>query len=901
MLWHRLSLSDIEKELRTNAGSGLTADQAQERIRSFGKNQITEKKTDSGLFIFLRQFSSPLIFILFASAAVILYLGEIVDAIIISFVLFFNAIIGAVQEGKAQNTLSALRKFVQTNATVMRDGKEIIIPDTEIVPGDILILQEGEKIPADARVIESHNLSVDEAALTGESHPARKTTEAIGEESIPPSEQRNIIFKGTYVVVGNGRAVVVATGNDTEIGKISRSIALVDTEIPLKANIRYLSRIIIVVVAMIVSFIFIAGISFGHSKVEMFTVAVTLAVSIIPEGLPIVLTIVLAGGVFKMAKHNALVKRLQAVEALGQASVIAVDKTGTITKNEMVAKEFYTASGAIFTMSGVGYEKSGSITKNGEIIDPLIHPELMRAGELAAMCANAHIMFIEESKIYKVSGDPTEAALLVFAEKIGFNKNAIEHEFRKITEIPFDYRTKYHIVSHEKNNMQYVSVVGAPEILLSASHTMNSNGNVKPFTDADRVKTEDALVRMLQNGMRIVALTYAELPLHAQLDASIPLPPLTFVGFLGIQDGLREEVRDAVARATSAGISVVLITGDHEITALALAKEAGIYHEQDGIITGKKIEAMTDEELVAVVNSTTVFARVTPEHKLRIINAYKASGKIIAMTGDGINDAPSLVAADLGVAMGRIGTDVAKEAADIILLDDNLGNIVRAVEEGRGIYKTIKKVILYLFSTSVGEVLTIVIALFMGLPIPLIGAQIIWLNFVTDGFLDISLAMEPHGKNLLARTFEHPKKYLLDALMIKRMFIMAIPMAIGTLFMFHEYYATDLAKAMTIALTTLAIFQWYNAWNCRSDERSIFSINPLTNKYLIGATILVALLHVMAVYTPFMQRILHTVPLGWYDWAMAAAIATSVIFAEETRKMISNSARKKHITTSHHV
>lgn len=900
MMWHRLSLRDIEKELQTNAGSGLTADQVQERLISIGKNQISEKKTDSRFSIFARQFSSPLIFILFAAAAIIFYLGEIIDAVIISFVLIFNAAIGAFQEGKAQNTLSALKKFVQTNATVMRDGKELIIPDTEIVPGDILILQEGEKIPADARMIESHNLSVDEAALTGESHPVSKITDQIHEDVLPASEQRNIVFKGTYVVIGNGRALVIATGNDTEIGKISKAIALVDTEIPLKANIRYLSRIIIAVVAAVVTFLFIAGILLGHSKMEMFTIAVTLAVSIIPEGLPIVLTIVLASGVFKMAKHNALVKRLQAVEALGQARVIAVDKTGTITKNEMVVKEFYAASGSLFTVSGVGYEKSGNITKNNEIIDPLIHPELMRAGELAAMCANAHIMFIEESKIYKVSGDPTEAALLVFAEKIGFNKNAIEHEFRKITEIPFDYRTKYHIVSHEKHNMQYISVVGAPEVLLSASHTMNANGDLQPFTATERAKAEDALVRMLQNGMRVVALTYAELPLHTQLDAATPLPPLTFIGFLAIQDGLREEVRGAVAKAKSAGISIVLITGDHEITAVALAKEAGIYREQDGIITGKKIEAMTDAELTLAINGTTVFARVTPEHKLRIINAYKASGKIIAMTGDGINDAPSLVAADLGVAMGKIGTDVAKEAADIVLLDDNFGNIIRAIEEGRGIYKTIKKVILYLFSTSLGEVLTIGIALFIGLPTPLIGAQIIWLNFVTDGFLDIALAMEPHGKHLLARTFEHPKKYLLDSLMIKRMFVMAIPMAIGTLIIFNHYYATNLAKAMTLALTTLAIFQWYNAWNCRSDERSVFTISPFANKYLIGATIFVASLQIMAVYAPFMNTILHTVPLAWYDWAIAAGIATSIIIAEEIRKLISNALRKKHIT-AHHV
>ncbi len=886
-MWHRLSLSETEKKLRTNIREGLTSAQAQERLVSYGENKITEGAIDSLLVIFLRQFKSPLIFVLVAASVIVFFLGEFIDALVILFVLLFNAVVGVFQEGKAQNTLSALKQFVQTNATVLRDGKEMIIPDSDVVPGDILVLQEGEKIPADARVLESINLSVAEAALTGESHPVRKTTDAIIIENLPVSDQRNMVFKGTYVMVGNGRGIVVATGNSTVIGKISQSIALIDTEIPLKANVRYLSRLIVMVTGGIVGTLFLIGMVAGRSALEMFIVSVSLAVSIIPEGLPIVLTIVLASGVFRMAKRKAIVKRLQAVETLGQARVIAVDKTGTITKNEMVVKEVF-IDGKRFGVSGVGYDPHGNIKLSDAIIDPLAHPELIHAGKVAAFCANARTMFIESTRTFKVSGDPTEAALLVFAQKMGFNKSALEHESPKISEIPFDYTTKYHATAHLKNGVQFITVVGAPEAVISFSHTIYKNGRPEPLTLAEKGELEKTISTMLEDGMRVIAFGTAELPRDSKLETHDHVPSLTFGGMYGIQDGLREEVPEAIAQAQAAGIRVVLITGDHKITATALAKEAGIYKEGHDVLTGQDVEMMSDDVLSQRLDNVSVFARVTPDHKLRIIQAYKRRGEVIAMTGDGINDAPSLVAADLGVAMGKIGTDVAKEASDIILLDDNFSTIVAAIEEGRAIYKTIKKVILYLFSTSLGEVLTIAGALIIGLPLPILGAQILWLNLVTDGFLDVTLAMDPKEKGLLSGTFEHPKKYLVDALMVKRMFVMAIPMMVGSLFLFNEYYTHDIAKAMTITLTALAVFQWFNAWNCRSEDRSIFRMNPFSNMYLVGATLIVIGLQIMAVYAPFMHAILRTVPLSWYDWVLAIAVASSIIIAEEMRKLISS-------------
>ena len=881
--WHTLSLSEIEQNLSTQIGSGLTRSRAEELLRTHGPNKIPEAKVDSLPVLFLRQFKSPLIFILLAASGAVFYLGETIDSAIIFFVLVFNAVVGTIQEGKAQNTLSALKKFTMTNATVLRDEKEIIIPDAEVVPGDVLILQEGEKVSADARVIESRDLTLDEAALTGESHPIHKTTDFIASENAPIADQRNMIFKGTYIVAGSGRAIASATGTDTVIGKISEKITLIESEIPLKANIRYLSRLIVIVVAAIVSLLFTGGIIAGKPAVEMFKVAVSLAVSIIPEGLPIVMTIVLVSGVFRMARRNALVKKLQAVEALGQTRVIAVDKTGTITKNEMVVKELF-AGGKAFKISGSGYGSKGEIIYEDQAINPISHPELITAGKIAAFCSNAHLSVVEETGAYKVTGDPMEAALLVFAQKIGFHKHELENEFPKLNEIPFDYQKKYHAVSHKSEEKQFVSVIGAPEMILSFSKKILKDGKTESFEEKDKNKMEERFLALSRGGMRVIALAMAELPLEKELKTHDHLPQLVFVGLCGIEDAPREEAKDAIAQAQGAGVRVVMITGDHKETAAAIARTVGIFRDGDTILTGAEVNALSDSELAQRLESTSVFARVTPEHKLKIIQAYKQRGEIVAMTGDGINDAPPLVAADLGVAMGKIGTEVAKEASDIVLLDDNFASIVAAIEEGRSIYKTIKKVILYLFSTSLGEVLVISGALVLGYPLPVLAAQIIWLNLVTDGFLDVALAMEPKEAGLLDKNFERPKKYLVDKLMVVRIAVMGVSMMVGGLMVFSNYFEYDLPKAMTITLTTLAIFQWFNAWNCRSEDKSVFKMNLFSNKYLIGATLIVITLQITAVYAPFMHNILKTVPLLWHEWALAAAVAFFIVVAEEWRK-----------------
>ncbi|MDP3935085.1 MAG: HAD-IC family P-type ATPase [Candidatus Giovannonibacteria bacterium] len=882
--WHAKTIPEILDAFHSRE-HGLTKEEATERLKEYGRNYLPEGKVDSLPIIFLRQFQSPLIYILLAASIIVFAIGETIDGSIILAVLFFNAVVGTIQEGKAQNTLRALKKFVETKATVLREGKELIISDSEVARGDIIILQEGEKVPADARIITATNLKIDEAALTGESEPVHKISDTLEKNNLPTAEQKNMIFKGTHILAGNGKAIVVATGIETVIGKISREIAAIDTEIPLKTNIRYLSRLIIITVASISALLFIIGIVAGKSAKEMFTTVVSLSVSIIPEGLPIVMTLVLATGVWRMSKRNALVKKLQAVEALGQASIIAVDKTGTITKNEMVIQKVYLPAdkvgvdGKFFEVGGVGYEPNGEIQLDGSVIDAVNHPELLFAGKIAAFCANARVLFSEEEKIWRVAGDPTEAAMLVFAEKLGFHKDDLERESPLVGEIPFDYKLKYHATVHKLDGanlpagrQEILTVVGAPEVIL----------NLSQISKEEKQKLESVFLSMSQEGLRVVAL--AETHNAPEMLAPEKIKSLTFTGFFGMKDALRPEVAEAMQKAASAGIRVVMITGDHKITAKAIAKEAGIYQDGDTVLTGQEIDAFSDNELSEKLAGTSVFARVTPEHKLRIIKAYKARGEIVAMTGDGVNDAPSLVAADLGVAMGKIGTEVAKEASDIVLLDDNFGSIVSAVEEGRSIYKTIKKVILYLFSTSWGEALTITGALLLGYPLPLLPAQIIWLNFVTDGFLDVALAMEPKEEGLLRGNFERPKKYLVDKLMAQRMFIMAMPMMIGTLFLFRGYFENDIARAWTISLTTLAVFQWFNAWNCRHESKSIFQMNPFSNKFLVGATLIIISLQLLVIYNPLMQKFLRTVPLELSEWLVIIPIAASIILVEEIRK-----------------
>jgi Ca2+-transporting ATPase len=868
--YYETNKADIMALLKTQI-TGLSSDEAKSRLEKYGFNKLPESKPKSYFQIFLDQFKSPLIYLLFGAAAVVYFLQETTDAAVIFFVLLFNATVGMIQEGKAQNTLRALRQFVETKATILRDGSQVIVSDVEIVPGDIVMLEEGDKVPADLRIVKSNSLRVDESSLTGESESVYKIEDAVDKSKLSVADQRNMAFRSTHVVAGNGIGVVIATGINTEIGKISKEIISVDAGSPLKADIASLSKLIIWTVFLISIVLFVIGIMQNKPVKDMFTTVVALSVSVIPEGLPIVMTLVLATGVWRMSQRHALVKKLQAVESLGQAKVIALDKTGTITKNEMVVKKIY-ALGQVFAVTGDGYDPRGKISSSQYTGDPLGKEDLKLFFKLNVLSANAHIVFSKQQNKWLAQGDPTQAAMVCLGQKFGFKKEELENTDPRVQEIPFDYKLKYHILVNKIKGKDLATMVAAPEVLLKASILSQSQKD-----DLSNVYEE-----LSAQGLRVIGIGYKYS--SGQINVA-DINNFNFLGFVGIQDTIRPEATSAISQAEHAGLKVVMITGDNKTTALAIAKTVGIYKNGDQVLTGQEVEKLSEKALSEKLDKVSVFARITPEYKLKIIKAYQRRHEIIAMTGDGVNDAPSLVAADLGIAMGKIGTEVAKEASDIVLLDDNFGTIVAAIDEGRNIYKTIKKVILYLFSTSFGEVLTIGGALILGFPLPILASQIIWLNFVTDGFLDVSLAMEPKEDGLLRSNFQF-KKYLLDSQMIQRMFVMAIPMMIGSIAIFKMYYQIDMVKASTMTLTLLAVFQWFNAWNCRHESKSVFQMNPFSNKWLVFSTITVFLLQILAVYHPFMQKYLHTTSLNLSEWIFIVSAAGSIIVFEEIRKLV---------------
>lgn len=883
--WHTLPLKTIEGTLHTAFASGLSFQEARARLAEYGANQLPKEPSDSLGMIFLRQFADPLIAILLLSSIFMFFFGHIADAIIILIVLVFNAIIGTIQEGRAQKTLAALKRFAITNAIVLRDGQERVVPDSDVVPGDILLVQEGSKIPADARLIEAYGLRIDEAALTGESGPIDKQVKIFKDALLPVADRCNMLFKGTSVLSGNGIAVAVATGINTEFGKISVTISKIESEIPLKREIARLSRFILIAVSVISIALFGAGIAFGVGLFEMFITVVALAVSVVPEGLPVVLTIVLANGVWRMARRNALVKRLHAVEALGQADVIAVDKTGTITKNEMVVRLAY-AGGMLFDVTGDGYAPQGEIRQNDEIVTVQDDHPLRLFNRIGALSANAHVAYVESEKKWSVTGDPTEAAMVVFSSKCSETKEALDETHPRVGEIPFTASARYHATISEWKDKTVAAVAGAPEVIMEASKKMRADGKDVPLTKSRREAFEKAYHDASNKGLRVIAVAYREFPRKKDQLGTEDISSLTLLGFYGIEDTIRMEVKQAVESVQRAGIRVVMITGDHKLTGKAIGQKVGIFREGDDVMTGKELETLSDDELNIRIANIAVFARVTSEHKMKIIEAYKTRGQIIAMTGDGVNDAAALTAADLGIGMGKIGTDVAKEASDIILLDDNFTSIVAALEEGRAIKRAIKRALLYLFSTNMSEMLVIMLAVLFGFPLPLAAAQIIWLNLVTDSFPVITLALEPKTNDLLSKRTHDKGEGIYDRPMKQRTVVLALTMAGASFLIFSGYFQTDLAKAQTMTFLTLTLAQLFNALNCRSRTRSLFMMNPFSNLWLICALGFSVSLQLIALYSPLLQTLLHTVPLTLEEWGFALAAGATVIGADEIRKAV---------------
>lgn len=873
--------AQLAQHFSTDLQKGLSRKQAEMLLEKHGPNALPEQPKPSLWWIFFTQFASPLIYILLLAALLIFFFGDNhFDAFLICGILFFNAIVGTIQEARTHKILVGLKKFFVQDAVVIRDGKKQVIESKYLVPGDIIIVQDGQLIPADARIIESHELKINEAMLTGESTAVKKNSDTLIKE-FPIADQTNMLFSGTFVLVGWAKALVVATGVFTEIGKIHKTVEQFQTDVPLAKQMQKLSWFIIWCVIAVCLVLLSVGVFSGYPAKELIVTLTALFICVIPEGLPVVLTLVLVSGVYRMAKQRVLVKNMQAVEGLGHANVIVIDKTGTLTRNEMIVTTVY-AGHKIYTVSGKGYYVQGSLFHDGHEVQPDLIIQNMATGLI--LINTATLTFIEQHNGFIVKGDPTQAALYIFAKKMGISESDLK-EYKKIFEIPFEATYKYHAAFYEYHGKGIGFLVGSPETILKMAKSLP--------------ETFEILSHFLQQGLRTIAVAQFEFNI-AQVPQdpdrsyfeSLLMDDAELLGLCGIEDAIRPEAAHTVSRARKAGFQIVMATGDHQRTALSIAKQVGIYREGDEAIDGPELDKLSDAQLQEVITHTTVFSRVSPEQKLRIIKAYHDKQYIVAMTGDGVNDAPSLVAADIGIAMGGIGTEVAKESADLLLLDDSVKNIIAGIEEGRHTIYALRRVILYFFSTNLAEILLILFAFFISLVLPfytlilpLTAAQILWLNLITDGFLDSALALEKKEKGLLfdCKWFG-VQQHLIDKSLIARMFFAAIPMAIGSLFVFLLFYPVDIHVSRTMALLTLGMFQWFNAWNCRSDTLSIFQIGLWTNKWLILATLVVILLQILLLYVPFLQTIFSTVPLNGYQWIFAALISSSIVWIEEMRK-----------------
>jgi Ca2+-transporting ATPase len=880
--WYQLGVKEVFDDFHTSE-HGLSKEEVEKRLKHYGPNKLIEEEKISKLRILLHQFTSPLIYILLVAGIVTILLREYIDSGVIFSVVILNAVIGFIQEHKAEESVRALKKMVVPKAKVVRDGKEKEIHSEEVVPGDIVLLASGTKVPADLRLVHTIELRIDESMLTGESVPVEKTLAPIKEENLTPGDQRNIAFMGTIAVSGRAKGIVVETGHKTVLGQIAEKVKEVEVlKTPLQDKLDRFAKVIGFVVFVFSAIVFGAGIMFGVGVSEMFMVAVATAVSAIPEGLPVAVTIAMAIGVSRMARRNAIIRKLPAVETLGSTTVIGSDKTGTLTKNEMTVKLTYDVMHT-HEVTGSGYEPKGEIVLGSLPLDAKEDKQLLQVLRIGAFCNESSIY--EKDGLYKVDGDPTEGALVVSAMKAGINVEEEKEEYQQLAIIPFESERGYMATFHRYNGKKLIFVKGAPEIILDMC-TKALEGEKLNRDEVDGIAVEFA-----REGLRVLAFAYKEAPdemedlTHRDVESG-----LTFAGLQGMIDPPRTEVIEAIKGCRRAGIRVVMITGDHAVTASTIARKIGISDDESEVLTGKEIEAMSDKELFRRVQQVSVFSRVSPQHKMRITQQLIAQGEIVAITGDGVNDAAALKAAHIGVAMGRCGTDVAKEASDMVIADDNFASIFAAVEEGRVVYDNILKVTLFLISCGLGELVAITGSILMGVPIPYIPAQILWLNLVTNGLQDVALAFEPAEKNVLSRPPRSPKERILSPLLLQRTLLMGTVMAAGTLYMFVSSLNSgmSLEKARTVALTTMVFFQFYQAANCRSGTQSIFKMNPMGNPLLFYSVIAAFFAQLAVIYVPTLQWIFRTEPITPIEWVKIGMVASTIIIAVEIDKWMRN-------------
>lgn len=877
MDWYQLGIKTVFEELKSSE-SGLTSEAARERLVTFGRNSLQVEEKTKKLKILLHQFTSPLIYILLAAGAVTAALGERIDSGVIFAVVVLNAVIGFIQEYKAEESVRALKKMVVARARVLRDGKEREINGEELVPGDIVLIGSGTRVPADLRLLHTIELNIDESMLTGESLPAGKGTSPIKEKHLTPGDQKNMAFMGTIVVSGRAKGVVVETGANTVLGGIAGQVKVAGiVKAPIQEKIEGFARAIGLIVLGATVLLFFTGLLTGESAKDMFMIAVAAAVATIPEGLPIVVTIAMAVGVARMAKHNAIIRKLPAVETLGSTTTICSDKTGTLTRNEMTVKLIYDGD-KVFEVTGSGYWPKGEILHEGLRVEPKESRHLLEALRIGLLCNESNIY--EEDGQYKVDGDPTEGALIVSAMKAGLDAEGEKERYPQMAIIPFESERGYMATLHRHGGKKFIFVKGAPEKLLD----MCVESLAGKFNREDTLHVAG---KFAAEGLRVLAAAYKEARhdmeelTHHDAEAG-----LTFAGLLGMIDPPRPEAVEAVSGCIRAGIRVLMITGDHAVTAGAIAKDMGIDGAAAGVITGRELEALSDEGLFEKVEKVSVYARVSPQHKLRITEQLKKHGEIVAMTGDGVNDAPALKAAHIGIAMGRTGTDVAKEASDMVLSDDNFASIFSAVREGRVVFDNLRKVTFFLIPTGIAAILSILGTIALGVPIPYVPAQLLWINLVTNGLQDVALAFEPGEKGVLERPPRDPKEPIMSGVLIQRTVIVALVIALGVVINFiHSLNLGEpIEEARAVAVTTMVFFQFFQAWNSRSESQSVFGMRLLGNPFLFFSMITAFFAQLAVLYVPALQWVFRTEPITAEEWLRILPTAATVIFVVEIDK-----------------
>jgi len=886
--WYQLEPERIFKILESSL-DGLTDKEALSRTKIHGLNIIVTKKEKSVWSFFASQFKNPLVFILIIVAIITFALNKIIDGWVIIIIVIINALVGFFQEVKAEHSLKALEKILTLKSKIIRENDEEIIDSQKITLGDIVVLETGSKIPADIRILEAHDLKIDESILTGESVPVEKNPQILS-GNINLADQKNMAFAGTTVAYGKGLGIVVKIGKSTELGKIAKEIFYIkEEETPLHNQLKKLGSALIYITAFACGLLFLVGLFKGKDLTEMFLSAVSAAVAIIPEGLPAIITIALAVGVHKMAKQKSIVRKLDAVETLGTINVIASDKTGTLTYNEMTLEKICLPNLKLINVSGKGYAPNGHFYQDLLKINPLKSSDFELLLKVSVLCNDAQLF--KKSHVWQIIGDPTEGALIVAAHKANYNKIKIEESFPRIDEIPFESEIQF-MATLNKNpnsNTNLLCVKGSLEKILALSEFIQSDKKINKITRGNKIQLSKIADQLATQGYRTLAFAYTNLPKSKTEISQNDICGLTFLGFAALSDPPRIEVKNALQKTRASGIRTIMITGDHPQTALACAKKINLvsdYYSQ--VYNEDELEKLSPKNFRQVVNNNYIFARITPKMKYDIIRILQKEKQIVAVTGDGVNDAPVLKAANIGVAMGKSGTDVAKEASDMVLLDDNFSTIIKAIEEGRTIFLNIRRSIFYLLSTNLGELMILITALLFGFELPLVPLQILWINLITDSASGISLALEPKHKDISQSPPRDPKEQLVNKENFTRIILVAATMTVGTLILYFAEInnGASIEKARSIAFAVMALFQIFNMFNSRSMQTSIFRMKFFGNKYIIWSFIITLILTYLTISNSFFQKIFNTTQLTFHEWIVMILVSLSAIAVVELDKYI---------------